>query len=465
MATLIARNQSVTSIRAIIDFVEDAQFNTRSAIQLLTRGEYLDHQWEIFVANNNQLRVEAADQNAEQPHADLFAEIEPLYLEAKSMINSRYQELEQIAQACAPRQEPVQQNGALSGQYYMPQMLQAAPQQIVVKVQQPRTNVENTWGEFDGTLTKWRGFCDLFTDRVHNDNDIAPAYKFKLLRNSLKGSAAAALGDWEVTDDNYIEAWNRLKELYEQTYLTGSKLMHKLFALQKLEKASGVGLQKLSNIGNEVFRQMRALQFPVDAVDFMFIYILHDRLDIETSTKWNLERSDERPSLVNFLAFLDRQARALLGAQHNEKKSSSDIGKDNRKRTSIAEGAKFTPKRSKFDANKPTEQSKCISCGEAHSLYKCAKFLKLTLAKRKQFVKDKNLCINCLRAGHMCKDCPSKECFRCNTKHNSLLCHENPLNKVTAAAATKSRPSPPKRQSRRRKIVSQSDESETTMQE
>lgn len=203
MAILVARNQSATSIRAIIDFVEDDQFNNRTIVQLYTRMQYLDLQWNSFITNNNQLRAEAVDQNAEQPHMDLFAEIEPLYLETKAIFETRIGELETAAQF--QQQNPEQQ----------PQAAQANPQQIIVKVHQPKSNIENTWGEFDGNLTKWRGFCDLFTDHVHNDNDITPAYKFKLLKNSLKGSAATALGDWEITDNNYIEAWNRLKELPE----------------------------------------------------------------------------------------------------------------------------------------------------------------------------------------------------------------------------------------------------------
>lgn len=418
MATLVARNQSVASIRAVVRFIEDDEFVNRNFAQVKTRLQYLNAQWPIFVENNNLLRVEAADQNDEQAHIELFDEIEQLYLEIKAALVMRAAELEQANQRPQPVQQPnVQQN----------------PQQIVVRLHQNRRDIENTWGDFDGTLTKWRGFCDLFADRVHNDDELSPAHKFRLLKNSLKGDAARALGDWEITDDNYLEAWNRLKELYEQTYVTGGKLMRKLWSLQKLDRANGTALQKLSNIGNEVFRQLRALQFPVVGIDYVFVYILHDKLDVETSTKWNLERASERPTLPEFLAFLDRHARAALSA-HGVPDTPSV---DNKKRQTN-EQPKVNAKRWKPDASKPSEPLKCVSCSEAHPLHRCPEFLKLTLANRRQVVRTNNLCLNCLRAGHMCKECPSKECFRCKTKHNSLLCNENPLNKVNVVTTRRS---------------------------
>lgn len=419
---LAARNQSQASIERAVAWVDSEEFMTRTSGQLLVRLNHLTAEWEAFYANNNNL-ISAAHRanNVDEVaiHAAVMATVEPLYLEAKSAIYTRMQEL-----APQPADHGIQQQPA-----------QAAPQQIVVTLQ-GKHNVENTWGDFDGTLTKWRGFRDLFTDRVHNDADLAPAYKFKLLKNSLTGNAATSLGDWELTDENYAEAWDRLNHLYDQVYITGARLMRKLNNLIKLEKPTGYHLQKMSNIGNEVYRQLRALQFPVEHVDFVFIFALHDRLDTETSTKWNLERNTERPTLINFLAFLDRQARALMGTQYNDNKV-----KDGKKRPSIAEIAHVTPKRPKhaLTAHKPNEQNTCALCKETHALFKCAKFLASSLTARKQVVKTNNLCLNCLRAGHLFRDCSYKECFRCNIKHNSLLCPENPYNKVVASVSTENK--------------------------
>lgn len=282
MAELILRNQSRLSILAILDYIDDEEFLNRSAIQLNNRLSHLREQWEIFITNNTVLRTQAASLDEDADHAERYTSLEPLYLEAKSALEARITELydQEPAHAQPQQQVPIQ------------------PQQFVIKVDQPKRDIENTWGDFNGNYLKWRGFCDLFTDRVHNDESLAPVQKFRLLRSSLKGAAAAALGEWELSDDNYIEAWNRLKELYEQTYLTGKRLVHRLESVNKLDKATGKGLQYLSNTGNDVFRQLRALKFPIDNAGFMIMFILHDRLDDDTSAKWNLERKSEYPTAI-----------------------------------------------------------------------------------------------------------------------------------------------------------------------
>lgn len=421
---LIARNQTRASIRSIIDYVEDDRFGERNYVQVHNRLDYLKEQWPIFIEQSNLLRRNAADDAAEKVHADIFTEIEPLYLETKSILESRLNELTAAANASAPNNQPA------------PPINE--PREIVVRIDQPKRDIENTWGEFNGNFTKWRGFCDLFTSRVHNDESMSSAHKFRLLKNSLKGNAAAALGDWELSDDNYLEAWNRLKELYEQTYLTGNKLVQRLLALPKLDKAIGANIQKMSNVGNEVYRQLRALRYPTENIDFMFIFILHDRLDDETSLKWNLERKSDFPQLVDFFGFLDRQARALITSHHDVKKSNTN---EERKRISVADQAKFNAKRSKQDDEaKQAKSFKCVVCQGSHTIYKCDAFLKMNLSKRNQFIKTNNLCLNCLKAGHRSKECNARECTRCNVKHSNFLCKENPLNKSNESTPAKSTP-------------------------
>lgn len=428
MASLIARNQSRTSILRVIDFVDDDQFIGRNEIQIKNQLDYLVEQWTIFSENNNQLRVESIDnEEEEERHAALFNELEPLFLEAKSTLEVRYG---QLVYGNGLLNDNDQQNPHIFQQQLQP------PQQIVVKIDQPKREVDNTWGEFNGNFTKWRGFCDLFTDRVHNDNALSNAHKFRLLKTSLKGGAATALGDWELSDNNYLEAWGRLKEIYEQTYLTGKQLLQRLNAFSKLDKATNGNLQRLSNTGNEVFRQLRALQYPVENLDFIFIFILHDKLDDETGIKWNLERNGDFPTLMEFTSFLDRQARALATVTYDKQKSSTS--KEAQKRGKVSDRATFNAKKSKNDSaetkihNPPT----CVVCKSAHTLFRCADFAKLTLTKKRQIVKTHNLCHNCLRDGHVSRDCKLNACFRCNLKHNSLLCNEDPKNKQTTSTST-----------------------------
>lgn len=257
------------------------------------------------------------------------------------------------------------------------------------------------------------------------------AFKFLNLQNSLKGRAAAALGEWALTDANYNEAWERLKQLFERKYHTSHELLWKFNNLPTLERASGFMLQKFSNVTHEVLRQLRAMNHPVEHYDLIFVHALHDKLDPETRKAWELYRKSETPTITDMLTFLDWQAKASVGAQFKEHKEQ----KDNRKRPFDKSDYKNNGKRPKTDDAKPNdtdkrmEQSTCAICKEKHFVHRCPKFLKLNLVERRKSVREHKLCHNCLKSSHFSKDCLARACNRCNVKHNSLLCNENPQNK------------------------------------
>ena len=64
--------------------------------------------------------------------------------------------------------------------------------------------------------------------------------------------------------------------------------------------------------------------------------------------------------------------------------------------------------------------NKCILCSEAHHLFKCGKFLTLTVEERFKVVKDAYLCFNWLR-NHKAKDCKFGVCKKCGKRQNTLL--------------------------------------------
>lgn len=66
------------------------------------------------------------------------------------------------------------------------------------------------------------------------------------------------------------------------------------------------------------------------------------------------------------------------------------------------------------------------------------KFKEISLPERKKVTRENELCHNCLKPFHVSKDCFGKECVRCNKKHNSLLCPENPQNKLVSSIQLKS---------------------------
>ncbi|KAG8172771.1 hypothetical protein JTE90_023496 [Oedothorax gibbosus] len=87
----------------------------------------------------------------------------------------------------------------------------------------------------------------------------------------------------------------------------------------------------------------------------------------------------------------------------------------------------------KSQSNFHVTNNKCIFCNMPnHRIYKCFKFLNLTVPARKAFVHENSLCENCLRC-HPNTSCTSSKCRKCNKDHHSLLHEEPEVQNATSA--------------------------------
>lgn len=402
--------------------------------KLNAKRAHLKKQWKNFQTKHEKVvkRLQSVTEKTEQ--IKQYELVEGQYTAALACINDRIMllENEQNCEQFNDGQEGTDLIRNVPAETGQSNTSVQAP--IIVQVQNKQ--LENTWGEFDGSLTKWQGFHDRFCHAVHNDTLMPNSVKFQHLRRSLKGRALIAFGDWDGSDESYPEAWARMNELYSREFQISKELLRKFYNLPKLETATSGILQKMSNITHEVLRQLRALKYPVEHYDLFFVHSLHDKLDAETRKIYELNRNSERPKIREMLNFLDQHAKALQGVQLND----NNFAKDNRKRNhNDRDSRNDDSKRFKTNSNefKKTGEARdfktCRVCKEIHPVIHCPAFKKIEyLNERKSVANKGGLCYNCLKPYHSAKECFLDGCKSCDgAKHNSLLCPKNPTIKVT----------------------------------
>ena len=80
-----------------------------------------------------------------------------------------------------------------------------------------------------------------------------------------------------------------------------------------------------------------------------------------------------------------------------------------------------TPKVQGYQSSGPSSSS-CPVCSGTHRIYQCDRFKSSTIEQRRQIVKGKNLCFNCMRFGHNARACKSKStCHECRKQHHTML--------------------------------------------
>ncbi|XP_071578812.1 uncharacterized protein [Temnothorax nylanderi] len=76
-----------------------------------------------------------------------------------------------------------------------------------------------------------------------------------------------------------------------------------------------------------------------------------------------------------------------------------------------------------------TEAGKCYLCHGDHLMYRCEKFLALSVDDRLNEIRRLKLCTNCLRNDHFVRTCKMGSCRECSRRHNTL-CHRPAADQV-----------------------------------
>lgn len=291
---------------------------------------------------------------------------------------------------------------------------------------------------FDGSYEHWLEFRDTFMSLVHNCKTITQIQKFHYLKSSLKGNAKSVIDSLEFSADNYEVAWELMINRFDNTKLLIHNHVKSMFIIQALTKESPGLLRKLTDNILKNLRALKLLGEPTEHWDTLIIYIVTSKLDPVTERDWEQHRSTilksngkskYRVKLDDLLEFLGNKADILESLIASHSKSNVYSGSENKKQTN---NNVSTPKvHCNVVTNKSSTKSQtkaarpykaCLMCNEKHPLYSCQNFLDLSAEDRFKIVKDKQLCINCMRSGHSVGTCVFGPCRKCDKKHNSLIC-------------------------------------------
>ncbi|KAJ8944266.1 hypothetical protein NQ318_009643 [Aromia moschata] len=283
-----------------------------------------------------------------------------------------------------------------------------------------------TLPKFHGQYEGWQSFHDAFEALVNRDKSLSNTQKFMYLNSCLEGEAASITESLIVTDDNYVIAWDLLRNRYENKRAILNAHINALLDLPVIVKESHLGLRKLIDTFLKNMRALKNLGLPTDTWDQLLINILTRKLDNLTKREWEKSiKPKEIPNVNEFINYLTNKCQILESLESQNKSlnvKSNTCGTEN---TRLANNNRSFNRNSetKTLAHVTTENAsvQCNFCKGTHLIYRCRDFLKLTAKLRFKEVKRLNLCTNCLRTDHTVSDCKSGSCRVCAKKHNSLL--------------------------------------------
>lgn len=308
-------------------------------------------------------------------------------------------------------------------------------------------NIPNIWGKFDGDYSKWRSFRDRWIAAIHNNEKVTTIVKFQNLMSACTDAAKGALGEWDLTNENYLKAWERLQAIYEDDYMQVQSFMQKLAELPRISGTSSKtirdtidivqkhvhGVKQYIKVGDENPYVVFAVINKMDSSVFRawekyrpsFTKADATPTDGEASSSRALRTGKHIPTWPELEKFLEGEVTIRV---HEERRNAADNAQPSTSQTSGNQNGK-PPNRARKHAENETRNVAhvCPICNGEHLIYRCDTFIDMNIVSRMNQVTEYDLCVRCLQKSHegRCRNklC-NKPCKKCQGSkfHNSMLC-------------------------------------------
>ena len=341
-------------------------------------------------------------------------ELEELYKQDKEIQNALSdEELEDEFDECWNRRAAARNIIEKAKQYLKSkssqEQIQNRKQNSNDHVRLPKLNLN----KFDGDATKWQSFWDLFEQRIHNERSLSGAEKLSYLIGLLEKNALKTVEGFQITDSNYLEAIDILKEQYGQRGAIINRHLDILFDL-KFEHSNAEGLENFRSTYENHLRGLKAMNLNIDDSGWIFAALLMRKLPNYVKENIKREHNKDEWTLDEFRKLITKEINLGISKPRTNYNTQSS-------RTSHP-----PPTVGSFGITKDNTPH-CQFCEESHFSNDCKKFK--TTQERKERAKNLNLCFNCLRNNHKISDCQSKKkCRTCCQTHHTSLCDKKNVN-------------------------------------
>ncbi|XP_054709059.1 uncharacterized protein LOC129230360 [Uloborus diversus] len=170
----------------------------------------------------------------------------------------------------------------------------------VVKL--PKLNIRTFYGDCSYFLDFWNSF----EVAVHNNDALSKVEKFTYLKSYLGGVARSAVSGFSLTDQNYDESINLLKERFGRSDIIMSSHMHKLLLVDSVKSCANViGLRKMYDAIEVQIRSLKSLGVATGTYGNLLCPVILQKLPEELNLSYNRTRkTNELFDITDLVEFI-----------------------------------------------------------------------------------------------------------------------------------------------------------------
>ena len=183
--------------------------------------------------------------------------------------------------------------------------------------------------KFYGDPIFWEQFIDTFEAAIGNNNTISNIQKFTYLRGYLGGEAEKCIDGMSLTNANYVQALNLLKERYGNKQLVISSHMDDLVRLERLS-SSRVNVSEVRKLYDKIeghLRSLVALGKNSDEFGDVLIPVILDKLPNDIRLEISRKLGQDNWEINVFMKLLSDEIMARENCEYVKGGNSNSGGK------------------------------------------------------------------------------------------------------------------------------------------
>ena len=264
---------------------------------------------------------------------------------------------------------------------------------------------------YEGDVTEWNSFWELYKVSVHNRAELEAIQKFSYLKSLLQGEALELIAGFKLEANNYVQAVN----LLETTY--GKKDEIKLCLVKKLLQTEypSYEAESLQKFRSQFECSIRSLDSENLTLQELYTILLYTRLPSNLSETIKRKCGDQWLDFEEFKKGLEAEIHNLRAFPPSQSEIHSTKGTIST--FTVDQNTRFKPS----VRPKEVRTKLCALCEGSHIWIYCK--LYNSREKKMEKLKHLGLCYVCASNRHISSDCGGSACGKgCTYRHHAVIC-------------------------------------------
>lgn len=166
---------------------------------------------------------------------------------------------------------------------------------------------------FNGDMTQWTSFHDLFNNVFMKNKDLSEVERFYFLKTQLVDEALQLIQHLQPTEDNFKIAWQLLTQRYNNQRRMVDSYVKRILTQPQIKHGTADKLKELHDTTKECILALKNMEINTDRANFLLNVIIEGKMDEESIRMYEstINQPREQQNFDELMKFIERRFQTL----------------------------------------------------------------------------------------------------------------------------------------------------------